>query len=97
MGLLIDSTVFVAAERRKHTPEDVVTTLLEEHGDVETRPSASTRLANAGNAPSGPHPMSMARPPDASPACAHASVTNSPRTSDDRISRSWSPWPRSNR
>ena len=35
MGLLIDSTVFVAAERRKHTAEDVVAALLEEHGDIE--------------------------------------------------------------
>jgi tRNA(fMet)-specific endonuclease VapC len=35
MGLLIDSTVFVAAERRRHTPEDVVARLLEEHGDAE--------------------------------------------------------------
>jgi tRNA(fMet)-specific endonuclease VapC len=35
VGLLIDSTVLVAAERRGHTPEAVVATLLGAHGDVE--------------------------------------------------------------
>lgn len=35
MGLLIDSTVFVAAERLRQTPEDVVTKLREDFGDVE--------------------------------------------------------------
>src|SRR5215831_19377447 len=35
MGLLIDSTVFMAAERWQQTPHDVVARLLEEYGDVE--------------------------------------------------------------
>ena len=35
MGLLIDSTVFVTAERRQQTPQDVVGSLLEDYGDVE--------------------------------------------------------------
>lgn len=35
MGLLIDSTVFVAAERRAETAEAVVAGLLEEYGDVD--------------------------------------------------------------
>jgi predicted nucleic acid-binding protein len=35
MGLLIDSTVFVTAERRAETAEAVVTGLLDEYGNVE--------------------------------------------------------------
>ena len=35
MGLLIDSTVFVTAERRQQTAQDVVATLLEDYGNVE--------------------------------------------------------------
>lgn len=35
MGLLIDSTVFVSAERRAETAEAVVRALLEEYGNVE--------------------------------------------------------------
>lgn len=35
MGLLIDSTVFIAAERRKQTPEQLISSVAEEFGDVE--------------------------------------------------------------
>jgi predicted nucleic acid-binding protein len=35
VGLLIDSTVFVAAERRAETPGAVVGALLDQYGDVE--------------------------------------------------------------
>lgn len=35
MGLLIDSTVFVTAERRQETVSDVVAGILQEYGDVD--------------------------------------------------------------
>lgn len=35
MGLLIDSTVFVTAERRQETASDVVARILEEHGNID--------------------------------------------------------------
>ena len=35
MGLLIDSTVFVTAERRRETARDVVGRILQEYGDLE--------------------------------------------------------------
>ncbi len=35
MGLLIDSTVFVTAERRQETARDVVGRILQEYGDLE--------------------------------------------------------------
>ena len=35
MGLLIDSTVFVAAERRQETASDVVAGILRDYGDVD--------------------------------------------------------------
>jgi predicted nucleic acid-binding protein len=35
VGLLIDSTVFVTAERKRQTPQDVVARLLDDYGDVE--------------------------------------------------------------
>lgn len=35
MGLLIDSTVFVTAERRQETASDVVAGILQEYGDVD--------------------------------------------------------------
>ncbi len=35
MGLLIDSTVFVAAERRQETASDVVAQILQDYGDVD--------------------------------------------------------------
>lgn len=40
MGLLIDSTVFITAERRRQTPQGVVATLLDDYGDVELALSA---------------------------------------------------------
>jgi hypothetical protein len=35
VGLLIDSTVFVAAERRQETASDVVARILRDYGDVD--------------------------------------------------------------
>ena len=35
MGLLIDSTLLIHAERRRHTPEELVAALVDRFGDVE--------------------------------------------------------------
>ena len=35
MGLLIDSTVFIQAERSRHTPSELISALLERFGDEE--------------------------------------------------------------
>ena len=53
MGLLIDSTVFVTAERRQETASVVAAGILEEYGDVDLALS----VMSAGRA----HPRVLAR------------------------------------
>jgi predicted nucleic acid-binding protein len=57
VGLLIDSTVFVTAERRQETARDVVARILQEHGDVELAlsvMSAGELVHGCGRADSAP-------------------------------------------